>query len=979
MHNRPHPQPRTRCASHRSAAAIALTIAGFTAFTACSAPQKKRVDWSLRAGTNIKLPVNSKIRTGTLSNGLTYFVLPHKKPEKRALLWLGVNAGSALEDDDQQGLAHFVEHMAFNGTKKLKKQAIVDFIERIGMQFGADLNAHTTFDETVYKLQLPTDSDTLDKGFEILREWASSVAFEPEEIEKERGVVLEEWRRSLGAGQRVMTEQVPVLFANSRYAKRLPIGVPPIIKSAPRAAFTRFYRDWYRPNLMAVVVVGDIDADDMEERIKATFGGLLNPAKPRPRPVFRVPPHKEAAVVRSTDKELRATTVQITFKRERNPTGTAKEYEHMMRERLCVMMLNERLREIAQRPDAPFLRAAAGTNRWVRSVDAFSLYASVKSDAVAPGVQAVAREVERARRHGFRQLEMDRAKRALLKAVRLAYLSNSKRKSRSFAREILRHFFAAEPMPGLRVELQLTEAMVNDVTLDDVKRVARNWGASDSRVITASGPDEATMPDKAALLSLATVPPSLALKPWAKDDSPLKLMTKLPKPGLVVRERRMKELGLIVWTLSNGAEVWLRPTTFQNNQVLFRALSKGGHSLAKDTDFESARAAATAAKLGGVGTLSIVQLGHVLAGKAVSVRPYVIETEEGVVASAPVSNVETMLQLTHLHFVAPRKDVGAFSAWRNRQLEALKNRDRAPNSVFMDRLSAYVSQDHPRRLPPTVETLNKVDLDTALAFYRERFADAGDFKFLFVGNLDLAKLRPLVERYIGSLYSRTTRDSTGKLHKPKQPESWRDVGVKRRKKGELTVRKGMEPKAAVVLYVPHTLDAKKPWSMDASEDAQLLAQALRIRLREVLREELGGVYGVRVSSRVSKWPTARATTYFMFNCAPENIDKLKRAALDVVEKVRSVGVSKDIVAKLRASRQRQLETAMKSNGYWLRQLSAHLRFGTDPKRILQTRKRVERVTNANIKATANWLLPRSNLVFARLLPEDKVIVTPAAK
>ena len=907
------------------------------------------------------LPVDPRIRTGKLANGLTYYILPHKKPEKRALLWLAVNAGSVLEDEDQRGLAHFLEHMAFNGTKQFKKLAIVNYIERIGMQFGADLNAYTSFDQTVYQLQVPTDdTKLLTQGFTILSEWASAIAFEPDEVESERGVVLEEWRKGLGAQKRVLNEQLPVLLKGSVYAERLPIGLPKVIKTAPRSALTRFYRDWYRPDLMAVVVVGDIDAGDIEKRIKATFSGMTAPAKPRVRPELTVPDHAQTLVTTTLDKELDRTIIQMVHKMPHRKLQTANDYRRSVLERLYAAILNERFAELRLVKDAPFLGAFAGMAKWVRTMDAFVLYAAVKGDKVGAGIKALADEVERINRHGFTAAELQRAKVKMLRNVERARAMRDKQNSKVFANEILRYHFAAEAMPGVERELTLTQQILAAVQLSDINSLAKGWIQTANRVIAISAPVGTKLPTDPELIALATPAADAKIAARAEKAAVKPLMETLPTPGAVTKETQIAKLGVTVWTLSNGATVWVKPTTFKDDEVRFSAFSAGGTSLAKDANFDSATHAATLANLGGLAKFSQVELGYTLAGKVASMTPYIDELDEGLRGTSARKDVETLLQLAHLRFAAPRKDEEAFAAWRVEKAEALKNRGRSPQRVFFDTFGKVVSKNHLRRQPPSLDGLAKVDLDAAMAFYRQRFADAGDFTFVVVGNVDLKQLKPLVARYLGSLPS-PTQGRRGKK------ESWRDPGIQRLSTGEITVRKGVEPTAFVLVYF--TMKAK--WSLDGEDDANMLSAALKIRLREVLREKMSGVYGVSARSTLSRWPKGRSTTFVAFGCAPENVAALKAAVLTVIAEVQTQGVNAEIIEKIKATRTRQFEVKLKSNEYWLGQLKTHLWLGTDPLKILDTKTRVDRVSSARIQATARRVLTPKTFVFGQLLPADK--------
>ncbi len=907
------------------------------------------------------LPLDARVVRGKLDSGLTYYVLPHGKPEKRAQVWLAVDAGSVLEDEDQRGLAHFVEHMGFNGTKRFPKQQLVDFLEKSGVRFGADLNAYTSFDETVYTLQVPTDDpDILNRSVGVLRDWADGIAFDPPEVEKERGVVLEEWRLGRGARMRVFDKQAPVVFHGSKYAERLTIGKPEVIRRASRDTLVRFYRDWYRPDLMAVIAVGDFDAKQMEATIKAEFASLAAPPKPRSRTRTTLPAHAKTLVSIETDPELTNTTVAVMSKLAHRPEASARDYRRTITEQLVDAMLNARLDELKRKPDAPFLGASSATSGLVRTADSFRQTAMVKDDGALRGLSALLEEAARAERFGFTQTELDRAKSQLLRNFQQAVKERDKRDGGEFAAEIVRHFFEAEAMPGREAELRLVERFLPEIALAELNGLVKQLGAG-SRLLVVTGPQKMQKPKAEELLSLDGRVKAMKLEAYVDAGSNQPLMKEPPKPGAVTQSRSIAEIGVTEWTLSNGVRVIVKPTDFANDQVRVSAFSPGGHSLVKDADFESARFADVAVGQGGLGPFDAVQLKKALAGKLVSVNATIAELEEGLSGRAAPADLETLFQMMHLAFVAPRRDADAFAAWRAREAESVKNRRLSPEGVFYEDMAIFSTQGHVRRRPVTPELLQKVDLDRALGIYKDRFADASDFTFVFVGNVELDRLKSLVETYLGSL--------PGK----KRKESWRDpkvqlpLGVKTK-----TIKKGSEPKSMVSL----TFHGSEKWSRDTENDMRALAEVLRLRLRQVLREDMGGVYGVQVGGGITRRPRQEYRFSVSFGCAPENVEKLKQAVFDEIAAVQKDGAAEDYIAKVKEARRRAHQTELKDNGYWLRELERAYVFGDDPRQIVDIEPMLVKVTSDRVKAAAKKYISSKQYLLGVLEPEAPAVKQP---
>ncbi|HEX6559723.1 MAG TPA: pitrilysin family protein, partial [Longimicrobiales bacterium] len=665
------------------------------------------------------LPVDPNVTVGKLANGLTYYIRVNHKPEKRAELRLAVNAGSVLEDESQQGLAHVVEHMAFNGTEHFRKQELVNYLESIGMRFGADVNAFTSFDETVYMLTVPTDTGrALEQGVQILEDWAHRVSFDDGEIDKERGVVIEEWRLGQGADERMRARYFPVLFANSRYAERLPIGTKANLDHFKHDDLVRFYRTWYRPELMTVVAVGDFDKARVEQLIKQHFSTLSPSAQPRP--VYPVPDHDSMMIAIATDKEATMANVSVYNLLPVQSDQTVADYGRMLTGRLFTQMLNARFRELAQQPNPPFVGASAGQGSLIRSKEAFVLSAGTRDDGLMRGLEALLTEAARVQRFGFTATELDRARTNMLRGYEQAYAEREKSESADYAGEYVSAYLESLPIPGIAVEYELARQLLPQITLDMVNGLTGPWLADNNRVVVVQAPEKAgvqvpTAPQIRALFERVKSQPIVAYEDRVGGTS---LVPTPPQPGAVVAESRDSATGVTRWTLSNGVRVLLKPTDFQNDQVVVRAYSPGGTSLVPDKDFVSAEFATAVVGMSGVGQFDAIQLNKALAGKAVRVFPYIDERREGFSGEASPKDLETMFQLIYLDATSPRRDPDAFLSLQTRLVAMLENQSADPESAFRDTLDVTLAQHHFRSRPLTVQVLREATLDRALAVYR---------------------------------------------------------------------------------------------------------------------------------------------------------------------------------------------------------------------------------------------------------------------
>ncbi|HUL72800.1 MAG TPA: insulinase family protein [Vicinamibacterales bacterium] len=906
------------------------------------------------------MPVDPAIAMGKLSNGLRYYVRANPKPEKRAELRLVVKAGSILEDEDQQGLAHFVEHMAFNGMAHFPKQEIIAFIESLGMRFGADLNAYTSFDETVYMLQVPTDKPgTMDRALLILEDWAHNVTFDPVEIDKERPVIMEEWRLRRGAGARITDKLFPVLLQGSRYADRLPIGKTEVIQSFKPEALTRFYKDWYRPDLMAVVAVGDFDEAATEALVKSHFSSIPAAPSPRPRPVYDVPDHPGTIYAITTDKEITNTSVEIDNLMRSREQGSVEVYRQKTVDRLFSSLLNARFAEIAQKPDAPFMMASVGRGSFLaRTKDEAALSALVKDDGIERGLEALVAEANRVAQFGFTQTEVDRQKQAILRNYERLAADKLNRVSASRADEYIRNFTQGETLPTADDEYALHQRFLPTVTLDEVNRIAKEWFTDKNRLVVVTAPDKpgVVLPDQARLTAVLTAAANKPLTAYVDTVASATLLATPPTPGSVVKTTSKDAVGITEWELSNGVKVVLKPTDFRQDEIVFRATSPGGTSLASDADYIPAATATAVVSAGGVGQLNAVDLRKMLTGKVASVTPIIGEIEEGLGGNGSRNDLETMFQLIYLRFTQPRADATAFAVQQAQIKTLLANQAASPSYAFNDALNSALYQDHPRRRAMTPAMVDQWNLDTSMAFYKDRFADASDFTFIFVGSFDLATMRPLVEKYLGGLPS------------TRRQETWKDVGVRMPTVTvQRTVEKGIEPKSQVQIVM------NGPFEYDQTQRVAIRAmtEILSSRLLETIREDLGGTYSINAAANYQKLPRSEYTITINFGCDPKRTDDLIKRVFEEIEKFKAGGPTETQVADEREALLKDFEASTKQNSFLLNQLKVKYQYGEDPATLWDVPSYYRRLDAAAIQQAARTYLNTSAYVQVVLMPEKK--------
>jgi zinc protease len=914
-------------------------------------------------GLSKQMPVDPEVVVGTLPNGLRYYVRANGKPGHRAELRLVVKAGSVLEDDDQQGLAHFVEHMEFEGTRHFPRQSIVDFLSSLGLSIGPDANAATSYDDTQYTLRVPTDvPGVLDRALLVLEDWAQGASFDQSGIDHERGIVLSEWRMRLGANERTQDTIRRVQLEGSRYADRPIIGNPDTIEHVQREQLTRFYRDWYRPDLMAVIVVGDVNRDAVAAMIADHFSSLRSPSPERRRPAFDVPDHPGTRYAVVTDKETTATAVRISDLRPARNQGSVGGYRELMLDQLFAGMFGARLDELSQSANPPFLRAAADRGLFPTPTtrDEAVLQALVSNDGVARGLDTLVTELRRVARFGFTATELARAKQAMMRGYERGVTESPDRESASRADEYTRNFLDGEALPTIWQELAFHRRFIPGITLGEVNALTGEWFPDRNRLIVVSAPDAAglVLPDQAQLAAVVKTAGGKRLEPHVDVAAGQALMDAPPTPGTLVKTTVRPEAGFTEWTLSNGATVVLKPTTLKEDQILFRAAAPGGPSLPTDADFIPARIADAVVRAGGVGRFSAVMLDKILAGKAVAVTPFIDEIDEGMRGGCTPQELETMFQLLYLRFTQPRADPTAFAAMASQARALLANQMASPDVVFNQAIGATLSQNSPRRQPETPATVDQWNLAKSLAFYQARFADASSFTFVFVGSFTPEAIKPLIETYIASLPA---------IH---AHETWRDLGIAP-PPGivDEIVEKGIAPKSEVAIIL------SGPFEYDDAHRLALRTMTLLLqsRLLDTIRQELGGTYSITVTPDTAKFPRPEYGVRIGWTCDPARTATLVQRVFDEIAFVKGTPLSPNQVTIIREVLLREFERNSQDNAYLLNQISRRYEDGdaTDVAAVDNLPDRIAALTGEEIQQAARTYLNTGNYVKVTLMPETK--------
>jgi zinc protease len=905
------------------------------------------------------LPIDPEVKIGKLPNGLTYYIRKNTEPAKRAVLYLVTRVGSLMEDEHQLGLAHFTEHMAFNGTRDFPKNELINYLQQAGVKFGADVNASTSFNETIYKLPLPTDSlEVFKKSFSILANWAGKVNFQTDAIDRERGIILEEERsRGKNVNERIKKQTFPILLNNSRYANRMPIGTDEILKTFNPDAIKQFYHDWYRPNLQAVIAVGDFDPLQVEALVKKNFSDLKNPINERKRINYSIPPSSGTEVKIITDPEQTSTKLQIIVRHQGKSTRTKEDLLQSISRSLFNRMLGGRVAELRHQENTPLLIASIGYGNFLSDIDAFTIAITAKPGQLEQATKKVISVNEQVSKFGFTTTELERAKKSLFNTIEKQWKERDKNNSSNYIKEYLNHFIKGEAIPGIDYEYQFIKNNLDKINLALVNNLAAKFNQIDNRIVIVEAPekDKNILPDQQTLLSWINNAEK-DLKPYKDEIVSVPLMSKIPVGGKVNSSKTNSKNGVTELHLNNGVKVVLKPTPFKNDQIIINGYSYGGTSNAPDSIYSSASLAALLINRSGLGKLSKAQLNKTLSGRSVNISASISEFTEGISGSASPKELETAMQLIYLYFTQTRKDSVVWSSIVSQQKANTSNRAANPMQVFQDSVIAILNNYNPRKIQSNVSSLSNATINKAYNFYKERFADASDFTFILVGSIDTNITIPLIAKYLGALPV---------IHRK---ESYKYSGFNPPKgKINKTIYKGIEPKSRVQLVYSGSYQ----YSEEQNIQLEALKEIVNYRILNRLRAKESGVYTPTVSVAYTNVPNQRYSITISFNCAPENVHHLINASKEEVDRIKKDGASPIELQKFIAAQQRMQETQMDSNAWWAYYLRSQYMSKEKPDDTVKVAELLKDVTLKSIKTGATKYISGENLITFILMPEKK--------
>jgi len=856
-----------------------------------------------------ELNLDPSVRYGKLPNGMTYYIRANELPKDRADFYIVFNVGAILENDNQDGLAHLTEHMAFNGTKNFPKKGILDFLEKNGVAFGHNVNAFTGQDVTAYNLNdVPiTNKAIVDTSLMILRDWSNYIAFDSDEIDAERKVVHEEWRTRRSAAFRMNKKITPITLKGSKYAKRDVIGSLDVIDNSSYETLRSFYRDWYRPDLEALIIVGDFNAVDIEKKVIKMFSKVPKAVNPRERKMFEVPNNVKPLIGIASDPEAQRNTIRVSYKHNIvNAEDKGIDYlKQLLERRLYNTMINSRLGELVQKENPPFIVGYTSYGGMVRSKDAYTSIAYAKDNEVPKALTAILQENERVKQHGFTEGEFDRAKKNILRSYEKAYKEKDTQKNNRYVWEYFSHFLTNEPSPGIEFEYDFAKNVLSNISLSELNKLPAKWVTKENIVVSVTGIEKegVSLPTETEILTIIKNVQNTELEPYIDAAISKSFVTKIPKASKIVDTKIDEKLGTETWTFSNGATVVIKKTDFKEDEILMQAYSNGGSSLVETSMLSSADMASSIIFQSGVGSFDRIAMQKMLSGKVVNIGPFLSTLTEGFNGSTSPEDLEIFMQILYLYFDNPRFDEKAYTAYMSRIKPLLQNTASDPRQVVNDSISFLMADRNMRRSPMNLDRLNKVSFDDVKTIYQNRFADISGFKFFFVGNIDTKKLKPLVETYIGAIEGKT------------QKETWKDNKVrppKNNAKNEF--RMAMEtPKATV--FVNYNKEVK--YTAENVVYLNALKYILSMRYTETIREEQGGTYGVRVSANSKKYPYQAYQLNIKFDCDPERADQLKAIVFDEVEKLYVEGPSEKNVKKTIEYFIKTHEENLKENRFWL--------------------------------------------------------------
>lgn len=902
------------------------------------------------------LPIDPEVIIGKLPNGLTYYIRSNALPKARASLFLINKVGSLLESDAQQGAAHFIQHMAFNGTRDFPKTELTNYLKARGGSYGPEISASSSFDQSTYQLTVPTDTiDVFEKGFKILANWAGNINFDAADIEKERVIAIAEANGSNNAQQRLQNQSIPLLLKNSRYALRQPTGTEASIKKLDVASIKAFYKDWYRPNLQALIIVGDFDAKNVEKLVKDNFSSLTNPSPSKPAVEYIVTPAPGTAVNFITDKDVVYWQMQIVAMQPPTQIKTVADYMQNIRVNLFNQMLDARINELVDQRNSPLLSGQASYSPFIGRQNAFTTIAVGRSGEFELAVKAIMAEIERAKKFGFTVTELERAKQNALIGFSNAYQSKSRALSVGYVSQYIQNFIYGEPITGVDYEYNVYSNNITKISVADINEIATKYLALPNRVILVQGPEaeKSNIPNEATLLAWINDAGKNITAYVDEKDEPL--LDKLPEAGKVVKTEQDSIINITKLTLSNGVKVILKPTDFTNNQILISGYSFGGTSLAPDADLVSAKFADQVIPVSGVGNITQAQLDKRLNGKKANITPYISEITQGISGSTNPENFEMAMQLLHLYFTQPRKDADTWQEVIKQQKTAIAKRAIDPLSAYQDTATAILTNHNPRARNFTITQLEAASLDKAYQFYKDRFADASGFTFSFIGSFAVNDIIPYLEVYLGSL------PATNKNETYKNWQVYPQPG-----KITKTISKGSNEKASVQL----TYSGSYVYNEDNNLQMDALEEAINMKLGTRLTEQ-EGAFAPGVSMNYAKIPESRYEITVYFDATPANVDKLLNMTFEEINKLKTNGADAKEIQNFTLKEAQETKTNFRQNIFWAGHLNSTSQNQEDPGRLISHVQNLSKVTSQSTKEAANKYFNDTNLIKLILLPEKK--------
>jgi len=909
-----------------------------------------------------ELPIDPELRKGVLDNGITYYIRHNEEPKERASFFIIQNVGALLEEDNQNGLAHFLEHMAFNGTGNFKGKGIISTLEKNGVEFGRNLNAYTSFDETVYNIsEVPTQTPGLmDTCLLILHDWCNYLELSAEEIDSERGVITEEWRTRRNAQSRMWNQRVSHLMRDSKYEKRDVIGSLDVIQNFEYATLRNFYHDWYRTDLQAIAIVGDFDVDEMERKVKELFSPIPAVEDPLERYHVEVPFNDEPIYGLITDKEATSTSVNVTFKHKQTPREERDltSYRADIVSSLYSQMFSQRISEIMQQEEPPFLRAYSRYTEYVNGLDLYYIEAASKQNEEEKALTSIMIENERVKRYGFTAGELERAKMNYLSSFESSYKQRDKISNDNYAREYARNYLKNEPIPGIEYEYKLVNELIPTISVEEINKKADEWISYEHMVVLVSGPEGEGVEHLTEEQSFGIINKvrAMEIEPYVDEVVATSLLSTTPTGSKVKKVKELPVLQAEEWTLKNGTKVVYRYSDIEKDRVYVVAQSKGGTSLYSVEDLPSAELTSLVGQFG-LGEYDPTTLSKILAGKKVKVQPYVGELSEGIQASSTPKDIETLFQMIYMTFDQPRFDETLFKATMSQYYAYLETVKNNPKTYISDSTAMITTGYHPRTMLLNEAFLDQVSLEKIEKIYRERFYDANDFTFFITGNISKEEVQPLVETYIGG------------LHVEKGSEKWVDNGVKMPAgKIHKDIMIDMEtPKATVSIKYQN---AKMDYSPENILYAKFLGSVLNLRYTEKVREEEGGTYGVGVGCSMVQYPESEASLSIGFDCDPEKVKDLTPIIYAELERIANEGPTKEDLDKVLVTSKKNRASSFEKNGFWMNAMKGLYWRDIDMVSTSYHEDVVAKVTPEDIKAFADELLKNSDKVELVFLPKE---------